>query len=224
MRALKQTWAPLVAGEKLSREEFLRRWELRPDIKNAELIAGVVYVSSPVSLYHGSRHAYVVHWLIDYEDRTPGCAVGDNATWLMLADAPQPDAHLRILPEYGGQSRVQDLYGEGAPELVVEVCLSSSSHDLGPKLELYRSAGVQEYITILLKESQVIWRRLAEGGYVGVAPDADGILRSAVFPGLWLDPQALLNKDRTRLMEVLNRGLESSEHAGFVRQLAARRG
>jgi Uma2 family endonuclease len=43
----------LVTGERLTVEEFLRRWEDLPELKNAELIDGVVYVPSPVSLDHG---------------------------------------------------------------------------------------------------------------------------------------------------------------------------
>lgn len=37
----------LESGDRLSRAEFHRRSCLRPDMKKAELIGGVVYVSSP---------------------------------------------------------------------------------------------------------------------------------------------------------------------------------
>src|SRR6266436_8417838 len=43
--------------------EFLSRWEDLPDLKNAELIDGVVYVPSPVSLEHGSLAAQIIWWL-----------------------------------------------------------------------------------------------------------------------------------------------------------------
>jgi hypothetical protein len=51
------TATELVTGERLTREEFLRRWEELPDLKNAELIDGVVHVPSPVSRDHGSLSA-----------------------------------------------------------------------------------------------------------------------------------------------------------------------
>lgn len=140
----------------------------------------------------------------------------------MLDDAPQPDAHLLILPEYGGQSGVEGPYNSGAPELAAEVCLSSAAYDLGPKLELYRAAGVQEYIAVILGESGILWHRLAGGAYVRLEPDAGGLLRSEVFPGLWLDPQALLTLDGARLMAALQQGLQSPGHEEFVRLLAAR--
>ena len=214
---------PLMTGEKLTREEFLRRWEALPQLKNAELIGGVVYVSSPVSSSHGTYVSVADYWLSHYAAQTPGCNAGTNRTWLMLRDAPQPDVDLRVLPEYGGQSRVEDDYCEGAPELAVEVTLSARLQDLGPKLDLYCRAGVREYISVLLEQPQVIWRKLAGGGYATIEPDAEGILRSAVFPGLWLDAQALLERRGRRLLEVLERGLAIPEHEDFVRALTARR-
>ena len=213
----------LVAGQRLKREEFLRRWEAMPEVKRAELIQGIVYMPSPISLDHASRDALVISWLGYYAARTPGCHVGSSATWLMLEDAPQPDAHLRILPEYGGQSRVEGRYGSGAPELAAEVCLSSVSHDLGPKVDLYRTAGVKEYLTVLLAESKVVWYRLAEGQYVPLQTGSDGVIRSVVFPGLWLDPEALLSFNGARVLDVLETGLRSPEHEEFVRVLTRER-
>ena len=56
-----------------------------------------------------------------------------------------------------------------------------------------------------------------------LSPGADGIYRSEEFPGLWLDPDALLNEDLDRLSEVLEQGLATPEHADFVAKLAAAR-
>ena len=134
-----------------------------------------------------------------------------------------PDCSVRILPEYGGQSDVEVDYGSGAPELAVEVALSNAARDLGPKLRLYRAAGVQEYITVLVKEQRLIWRRLAGGDWVTLEPGPDGMQRSIVFPGLWLDPAALLRKDVPGVLEVLQRGLALPEHREFVEKLAASR-
>ena len=35
-------------GDRMSRDEFLWRWEQIPEIKRAELIDGMVYLSSPL--------------------------------------------------------------------------------------------------------------------------------------------------------------------------------
>jgi Uma2 family endonuclease len=135
-------------------------------------------------------------------------------------DVPQPDVFLRILTEYGGQSYVERNYATGAPELIVEVSGSSLSRDLGVKLDLYRRVGVLEYLTVLLETRQVIWRQLSRGRYREIAPDDDGLLRSRVFPGLWLDPAALWSPKRS-IQTALKRGIRSPEHAVFVKRLAA---
>ena len=48
---------PLESGDRLTRAEFERRYEAMPELKKAELIEGVVYVSSPVRFdRHSEQH------------------------------------------------------------------------------------------------------------------------------------------------------------------------
>ncbi len=213
--------AELVTGQRMTVAEFLRRWEYLPDLKNAELIDGVVYVPSPVSLDHGSFDAQIIWWLTQYAHSTPGCKSGNNSTWLMLDSAPQPDAYLRILPSHGGQSRVDRKYAAGAPELAVEICLTSTEVDFGPKLALYQRAGVREYITIEVFRKRIVWRVLENGVYLYQTAPADGILRSHVFPGLWLDVAAYWEDNGTRMSDALNAGLSTEDHQRFVKALAS---
>lgn len=107
-------------GDCLSPEEFLRRWEADPTLKRAELIRGVVYMPSPVSIEHGDMESIVGTWLGTYRAFTPGTAVAHNATVLLTDDIPQPDIHLRLLPEFGGRSWVEGSYLHGVPELIVD--------------------------------------------------------------------------------------------------------
>lgn len=214
---------PIREGDRLDSPEFLRRWEAMPSLKRAELIGGVVFMPSPVSFPHSKTHGAIYGWVWSYSEVTPGCESGIDCTWLMgPKDVPQPDIFLRILPEYGGQSRVEGDYAAGAPELTVEVTGSSLSRDLGVKLDLYRRAGVREYLTVLLQPKQVIWRRLSRGRYQEIQPDDDGLLRSRVFPGLWLDPAAVWNPERSMRIAV-EEGARSPEHGAFVQRLAARK-
>jgi Uma2 family endonuclease len=205
-------------GDRLSREEFLELWEQMPDLKKAELIDGVVYMPSPVSFSHGSFDSQVHALLGYYAFRTPGCKCLDDATWMMLESAPQPDTALFILPEYGGRT-VRDKYAEGAPDLVVEVSRSSRSYDLGPKLALYQRAGVTEYVCALVKEERIEWRVLVEGSYRLMETDANGVFRSKVFPGLWVDSAAFWREDGSGLLATLDEGLRSEVHARFVEDL-----
>src|SRR5215472_17448257 len=148
MSTTEQTLQPLVNGDRMSRDEFLRRWDALPHLQFAELLEGVVYVPPPLIYSHGAPDAGVTAWLVPYTAFTPGCRASSNVAYLMREDAPQPDCSQRIFPEFGGQSGMERGLGSGAPELIVEVVLSSIARDLGPKLRLYRAAGVLEYITV----------------------------------------------------------------------------
>jgi Uma2 family endonuclease len=206
----------LVTGERLTVEEFLRRWEDLPELKNAELIDGVVFLPPPVGFEHGRVSSRIISWLGTYAYATLGCDAGSRGTWLMSGSVPQPDAYLLILPSYGGQSRDEGPYGSGAPELVADVCDTSSEVDFGPKLALYQRAGVREYITIEVFSERLIWRVIENGAYAARTPPADGLLRSHVFPGLWLDVPAFWANDGAKMLAALNAGLASEEHRTFV--------
>jgi hypothetical protein len=108
--------------------------------------------------------------------------------------------------------------------LVVEVAKATRYVDLGPKLDDYDRAGVMEYVVRALEPDEVIWHALREGRLIPVPPGADRLYRSEVFPGLWLDPRALMAGDRGALREALYRGLATPEHSAFIARLAAARG
>jgi len=134
---------------------------------------------------------------------------------------PQPDAFLIIEAERGGQARIDDDgYVAGAPELIMEVAASSASYDLHDKMNAYRRNGVREYLVWRVFDAAIDWFVLREGRYEPLAPAADGITRSEVFPGLWLDAAALTRRDMASVVRVLQRGLASPEHTAFVEQLA----
>jgi len=213
---------PLEPGDRLTRAEFERRYEAMPGLKKAELIEGVVYMPSPVRhQLHSLPHSLLVGWLVQYRGGTPGVFPGDNATTrLDLDNEPQPDALLFIDPARGGQARVsEDDYIEGAPELVAEVASSSASYDLGAKLHVYRRNGVREYVVWRVLDEEVDWFVLRHEQYQRQEPDAQGLLRSEVFPGLWLDPAALVRGDVATVLAAVQQGLATPEHAAFVARL-----
>ncbi len=213
-------------GDRLTRAEFERRYNAMPNLKKAELIEGVVFMPSPVCYErHSHPHTRLVTWLGNYETDTPGVEAGDNGSVrLDLDNEPQPDALLIIRPERGGQVRLsEDDYIEGAPELVAEVSSSSVSYDLGKKLDAYRRNGVREYIVWRVLDRQVDWFVNQGGRFELMLPAAYGILRSSVFPGLWLDPAALVRGNKATVKATLQQGLNSPEHADFVAKLERNR-
>jgi len=215
---------PLEAGDRLTRAEFERRYEAMPHLKKAELIEGTVYMPAAVRLrHHGRPHSHLLTWLTVYEAATPNLLVGDNSSVrLDLENEPQPDALLIIDPACGGQATISgDDYVENAPELVAEVSSSSVSIDMHTKLRVYRRSGVREYLVWRVLDRQFDWFVLRGGEYESQTPDADGILQSTVYPGLWLDVAALLDDKLAQVLMVLDRGIKSPEHAAFVARLGA---
>lgn len=211
---------PLQSGDHLTRAEFERRYSAHPEIKKAELIEGVVYVPSPVSIEHSDWHSVIMGWLVGYRAVTPGVRVLDNASVKLDSDNEvQPDAGMCIVR--GGQTTIVGRYLHGAPELIVEIAASSAAYDLHEKLHVYRRTGVQEYLVLLIHEKEAIWNWLNEGRYEVVRPNEDGIIRSRVFPGLHFHPDLFWADDLAGLLAILNTGLASPEHKAFVAALAA---
>ena len=174
--------------------------------------------------FHASPDLDLNCWLGHYRAATPGVRAGINATLrLDLENEPQPDSAMLIEPRCGGQARIsEDGYVEGAPELVAEIAASSVSIDMNLKLRVYRRNGVREYIVWRVREQAIDWFALKEGQYERLPGDSDGIIRSAVFPGLWLHVPSMLAGDLAEVLRVLDRGIKTPEHSAFKSSLQSR--
>jgi Uma2 family endonuclease len=215
---------PLRNGDNLTRDEFLRRYHAMPKIHHAELIEGRVYMPSPVSAErHGEPHFDFVTWLGVYRAMTPGVVGGDNSTLsLDLVNAHQPDGYLRLTEACGGQTKLIDCYLTGAPELIVEVAASSVNYDLHDKLNAYRRNEVREYVVWRTDDAAIDWNRLVDDRFDRLPPGEDGVYRSVVFPGLWLDPEAVIRGDMACTLAVLHEGLADLSHQAFVKSQSAK--
>ena len=215
---------PLVSGQRLDRATFHARYEAMPPDERAELVDGVVSMASPLSCRHGDFDQLIAGWIFYYQAFTPGTGGASNATTIFDDYGEhQPDQSLWIVEACGGQARLVDGFIEGPPELIVEVGHSSRDHDLGPKRADYQRAGVAEYLFVGVDPEEIRWFALRDGRYAELGPGADGLIRSGVFPGLWLDPRALFARDRRALLSALDRGLATPEHAAFVARLGEAR-
>jgi Uma2 family endonuclease len=99
------------------------------------------------------------------------------------------------------------------------VAASSAAYDLYDKKTAYRRNGVQEYIVWKVLDQKLDWFVLQEGDYILKQPDGAGVIRSGVFPGLWLAVMALLAGDMARVLAVVQEGVNSPEHAAFMERL-----
>ena len=96
----------LVAGQRLGQPEFHRRYEAMPPRTRAELVGGIVYMPSPMSVNHGESSPDIIVWLGLYRRRTPGLRLADGATLILGPyGEPQPDALMRIEPAWGAPAR-----------------------------------------------------------------------------------------------------------------------
>lgn len=210
---------PLENGDHLTREEFHRRYEAMPENVKAELIEGVVFMSSPVrAKNHGRPSARIIGWLVNYSAFTPATDVAENVTvFLDLDNEYQPDAVLRIEKESGGNSLINDAdYLQGSPELIVEVSGSTISKDLFEKKNAYRRNGVLEYIVWRVADAEIDWFVLENGAYQKLEADKNGIIESRFFAGLRLNVEALLADDMPSVLSDLQKGLQSKKHREFV--------
>ena len=214
---------PLYAGDRLTQSEFHRRYEAMPPHVKAELIGGIVYlISSPMRIEHGKRSNKVAMMLGLYAADTPGIQVADGATAILSPDSePQPDHLLWLLPEHGGKTKLSERgYLTGPPELIVEIAHSTLAIDLHYKRIDYKKAGVQEYLVFCIDEGELRAFDLPSSKSRDISKD--GIYRSHIFPGLWIDVKAVFAENAAKMLRTLRRGLKSREHAAFVRKIAAK--
>jgi Uma2 family endonuclease len=213
---------PLENGDRLNRKEFRRRWEAMPEVTRAELVEGIVFMAAAVRhRQHGGPQRLLIGWIDRYINHTPGIDGGGNSS-VALDDSnePQPDAYILLPSEVGGCCRVDDDgYLEGPPDFVAEVSASTTSLDMNLKFEVYQRNVVKEYLVWRVLEDAIDLFVLEQNQYVRQPPEPEGILKSRVCPGLWLDTAALLKRNARRLHEVLEQGLASSEHKAFAAEV-----
>jgi len=214
----------LASGDRLTRDEFERRYTAMTHVKKAELIDGEVYMPMPVSWEnHGSPHAEMMFVFSMYKIHTNGVDTGDNATVRLDDDTePQPDITMIVRPESGGRITFADGFIEGSPELIVEISATTASIDLNRKMLAYQRNGVSEYIVWRTYDEAIDWFLLRDGLFVRQLPDECGIHKSVAFPGLWLNVTALLEPDMSAVLQTLMQGTASPEHAEFVEELRSR--
>lgn len=155
---------PLENGDFLTRDEFERRYSAMLNVKKAELIEGIVYMTSPLKVDHALPHADIGLWLSTYRVATPGALTLDNVSYRIDRDNEfQPDLMLMISPDHGGHTKIStDGFVEGAPELIVEVASGSTSKSLLQKFNVYRCAGVQKYLVWQVRDRVVSGWELSE--------------------------------------------------------------
>ena len=229
----------LYHGMWMRNPQYHRLYERTPPGFRAELIEDRVYINrdhlgraggdlwdEPFGDFvgtkrrHARNHTLVLAWLNWYLDSTPNVEALTVPT-VRLPDGrePEPDATLRLISSE--EEQIEDEEHDGwvtfLPGLAVEVSDATRLRDAGPKRRDYERNGVAEYLMLDLPGRRARWfARGDDGAYAELAADADGLLKSRAFPGLWLDPAAFFAGDRAALKAASAAGLASAEHAAFL--------
>jgi Uma2 family endonuclease len=213
---------PFENGERMDQKTFHELYLQTPPGFRAELIGGIVHVASPVSGFHSIPNSITGTWLGVYAAETPGTQSCTDSSAIMSEESePQPDQCLRVTEQAGGQSHWDERrYLIGAPELAVEISNSTAGIDLNAKLRDYEEYGVREYLVVVMRQRVVHWFIRRKDRFTPMKPDADGVLKSKVFAGLWLDTAGVFDETAARLLATLRKGLTSPEHTKFVAKLA----
>jgi Uma2 family endonuclease len=193
----------LETGMHMTVDEFHRAYEQRPDVKHAELVDGVVYVSSPLNARdHGTPHGTMMAWVVNYTVTRPTLDYADNATLFVPGSESEVQPDVMLWDTQGGRCRDRgDGYIDGSPELVIEVAASSAFLDAGAKLRVYQRAGVQEYVIWFTEQRRFTWYAHDGAEFVALEPDTEGWIESRAFRGLRMHPEGLIAGDRTVILE-----------------------
>jgi len=211
-------------GDHLKWDEFVLRCDQTKDLPHTELIFGKVYMNAQRLDLHDEPADALRFLLRTYANATFGVrANGETTLQLRPFNGPKPDMHIRLTPEVGGKSYLENGYLTGAPELIIEVAASTASYDLYEKKELYEQIGVLEYIFWRTEDAEFDAFDLIDGSYKQRELMKDQPIESRVFPGLVLDTTALLNMNDEAAILTLQKGLASLAHAAFVADLQARK-
>ena len=210
----------LVEGQRFDQPAFHILSEAMPPGTRAELIDGVVYMPSPVGLEHGEAQVPVIVWPSYYAENTPGVRAMDTPRRSSAGRASRSSTdYFGSYPNTVAAHRMKAGSFMGRP--------SSSwrwprqpAMSPKPQTDDYERAGVLEYVVRAFDLDEIYWYGLEQGRLVRQSIGDDGLYRSAVFPGLWLDPTALLQGDTRRLRAVVDIGCATPEHAGFAARLA----
>ncbi len=70
---------------------------------------------------------------------------------------------------------------------------------------------MQEYLVWSVYEEKIDWFFLQTEGYQSSLPDQAGVIKSQIFPGLWLDVVALLEGNLAQVLTVLQQGIQGCD-------------
>lgn len=181
------------------------------DGQKGDLIDGVIYMASPDNTDANDLFVWLVAVLAPFIHRKKAGKLYGSRVAFRLDEwnGPEPDLGF-VRKEH--EHRIRRGHVKGAPDLAVEIVSPESiERDYEKKRDQYESAGVEEYWIIDDIEKKVTLLRLdGKGKYREVRP-RQGILRSRVLKGFWLDTAWLWQRPFPDPVDTLLRILEGTQ-------------
>ncbi len=178
-----------VIGEVVATNITVDKYMARYAESHCEWVQGTVIKMSPVHDKHDELTGFLRALFAAYFELKPIGKVRQDPFVLQLPSievARQPDLQV-ILDDNPHEYTPTAMIGPA--DLCVEVVSpESQGRDHGEKFEEYQAAGVREYWIIdPLRDEARFYQLNDDGLYRSIAPDANGIYRCRVLPGLRLD-------------------------------------
>ncbi|MFN4219137.1 MAG: Uma2 family endonuclease [Candidatus Bipolaricaulia bacterium] len=188
--------------KKMTYEEFLAWCD---EDTWAEWVDGEVVMVSPASLPHQEIKRLLVAILQAYVEQRDLGEVLDAPFQMRLVELQrgrEPDV-LFIAKEH--LDRLKETYLDGPADVVIEIVSPESGpRDRGEKYYEYEAAGVREYWLIDPDRQHAEFYLLnRQNRYELISPDAQGIYRSDVIAGFWLNVNWLWQRPLPRILTVL---------------------
>jgi Uma2 family endonuclease len=187
---------------RMTYEEFL---DWLDDEKHAEWVDGEVVWMSPISKQHQSLLSFLMVLLTLYLEARPlGTLLFEPFQMKTGPDLPgrAPDL-LFVATE--NLHRLQPSYLNGPADIVVEIVSPDDpDRDRVMKLAEYERGGVREYWLLDQPRQEArFYERGEDGKYRLIPVGDDGVFRSGVLPGCWLEVAWLWQEPRPPILSIL---------------------
>jgi Uma2 family endonuclease len=198
-------------------EDTLAEWVASPGEE-----AGEVVMYSPASDRHQDIADFLVSVLRPFvEERQLGLVRSAPFQMKLEHSGREPDV-LFVTKDH--LDRLQETYLDGPADLAVEIISpESAGRDRGEKFYEYEAGGVAEYWLIDPQKERAEFYQLEADQYQQVAPDTEGIYRSAALPGFWLRVEWLWQKPLPPVEDVML-DVGGEEYAKWLLERIRRRG
>lgn len=173
---------------KMTYEEFLA-WTDEDTL--AEWVNGEVMMTSPANDRHQDISGFLESVLRFFVEVRQLGVVRRAPFQMKLAQSGREPDLLFVARDH--LERLKENYLKGPADLVIEIISSDSvGRDRGEKFYEYEQAGIHEYWLIDPQTKRAEFYELTEAGqYRLIAPDVEGIYRSTVLTGFWLQVEWL---------------------------------